>query len=133
MLAITSELNSNQPAEILRMAFVRGRFCELAAGSSGLDRTEQYLVGLLSLLPAMLRLPMAELTPALPLRDEVRRALEGTANPVRSLLSWLEFHERADWAGSDLAAESNGLRREGLLDNYAEAVIWAEDALRFAG
>ena len=29
-LAITSELSADQPAEVLRMAFVRGRFCELA-------------------------------------------------------------------------------------------------------
>jgi c-di-GMP-related signal transduction protein len=59
-LAITSELSSDQPAEVLRTAFVRGRFCELAAGLCSLDPTEQYLLGLLSLLPAMLRLPMEE-------------------------------------------------------------------------
>ena len=44
-LAITSELNGDQPEEILRMAFVRGRFCEVAAGMCGLDPTEQYLLG----------------------------------------------------------------------------------------
>ena len=33
-LAITSELNANRPAEILRMAFVRGRFCE-SCGETG--------------------------------------------------------------------------------------------------
>jgi EAL and modified HD-GYP domain-containing signal transduction protein len=133
MLAITSELNRSQPAEILRMAFVRARFCELAARLNGLNTAEQYLVGLLSLLPAMLRLPMAQLTPALPPPEEVRGALEGSANPERSLLSWLEFHERGDWAGSDLVAESNGMRKENLLNVYAEAVLWAEDALRFGG
>jgi hypothetical protein len=37
-LAITSELNGNQPAEILRMAFVRGRFCELAAPACAAGR-----------------------------------------------------------------------------------------------
>ncbi len=42
-LAITSEMNSGQPAEILRMAFVRGRFCELAAVLCGMDSAEQYL------------------------------------------------------------------------------------------
>jgi len=35
---------------------------------------------MLSLLPAMLHRPMDELTPALPLRIEIRRALEGNAN-----------------------------------------------------
>ncbi len=31
ILAITCELNEGQPPELLRMAFVRGKFCELAA------------------------------------------------------------------------------------------------------
>jgi EAL and modified HD-GYP domain-containing signal transduction protein len=47
-VAITSEMNLGQPLELLRMAFVRGRFCELAARASGLDGTEQYLLGLMS-------------------------------------------------------------------------------------
>ncbi len=68
------------------MAFVRGRFCELAARFCSLDPTEQYLLGMLSLLPAMLQLPMDELTPALPLREEIRRALQGEANSERVLL-----------------------------------------------
>ena len=132
LLAITSELNANQPLEILRMAFVRGRFCELSAGLCGLDATEQYLLGMLSLLPAMLQIPMPELTPALPLRSEIRRALEGKANAERSLLAWLEFHERGDWIGSDESAEKGGLLGEDMLKNYAAAVVWAESVLRFS-
>jgi c-di-GMP-related signal transduction protein len=129
-LAITSELNGNQPEEILRMAFVRGRFCEVAAGLCGLDATEQYMVGLLSLLPAMLRVPMNELTPALPLRGEIRRALEGAATPERSLLAWLECHEGGKWAVCDEVVESYGLNQNALMKCYAEAMVWAEDALK---
>ena len=129
-LAITSELNSGQPAEILRMAFVRGRFCELAAGLCDLDPTEQYLLGMLSLLPAMLRVPMEELTPALPLRDEICQALEGEACSERCLLRWLECHEYGDWAGCDREVQANGLDEGMMLHCYVEAVAWAEDVLR---
>jgi EAL and modified HD-GYP domain-containing signal transduction protein len=131
-LAIASEFNADQPAEILRMAFVRGRFCELAAGLCALDPTEQYLLGMLSLLPAMMRLPMEELTPALPLRDEIREALRGTASPERILLEWLESHENGDWAACDAVAQANGLDQDELVASYAEAVVWAEAALNFA-
>ena len=132
-LAITSELCSDQPPEVLRMAFVRGRFCELAAPLCELDPTEQYLLGMLSLLPAMLRLPMGELTPALPLRMEIRRALEGIANPERLLLRWLELHEYGDWAGCDEVAQVNGLNEAELVNCYTQAVEWAEEALRSVG
>jgi EAL and modified HD-GYP domain-containing signal transduction protein len=114
------------------MAFVRGRFCELAAALSGLDRTEQYLLGLLSLLPAMLRLPMQQLTPLLPLRDEIRGALEGAKNPDRMFLDWLEFEEQGNWAACDAVVQKNGLNEVELVRCYAEAVVWAEAALHSA-
>jgi len=131
-LAITSELNGDQPEEVLRMAFVRGRFCELAAGMCALNSTEQYLLGLLSLLPAMLRLPMEELTPALPLRKEIRQALEGANLPEGGLLAWLVNHEHGDWAACDSIAKARNLDRERLQHCYAEAVAWAESAIHFA-
>lgn len=129
-LAITSELSSGQPSEVLRMAFVRGRFCENAASLCALDSTEQYLLGMLSMLPAMLQLPMEELTPALPLRNEIRRALEGVPNKERSMLGWLESHEHGDWSASDAFAQVIGIDKERLIGCYAEAVEWAEAALR---
>jgi EAL and modified HD-GYP domain-containing signal transduction protein len=131
-LAITSELSSDQPAEVLRTAFVRGRFCELAAGLCSLDPTEQYLLGLLSLLPAMLRLPMEELTPALPLRQEIRQALDGVDNEERSLLGLLERHEHGDWEACDALVQARGLDQEQMLQCYTCALVWAEAALRSA-
>ena len=131
-LAITSELNSGQPEEVLRMAFVRGKFCELAAECFDQEPTEQYLLGLLSLLPAMLRVPMEELTPALPLRAEICRALEGADSRESRLLRWLTCHENCDWAGCDEIAVGLDLCSVKLQEYYTQAVVWAESALRFA-
>jgi EAL and modified HD-GYP domain-containing signal transduction protein len=131
-LAIASELNAGQQMELLRMAFVRGRFCELAAGPYGLDKTEQYLLGLLSLLPAMLRVPMPELAPSLPLREEIRKALNGEKIPERALLCWLEGHERGDWAACDMLGEKPVMQPDQLQTCYEDALVWAEAALHFA-
>jgi EAL and modified HD-GYP domain-containing signal transduction protein len=131
-VAIASELNAGQPPELLRMAFVRARFCELAAGFCGLNQTEQFLMGMLSLLPAMLHVPMKDLSPLLPLRDEIRQALEGKQVPERALLSWLEGHEHGDWAACDKIVETQGLNPRDLLLRFEEALQWAEDTLHFA-
>jgi EAL and modified HD-GYP domain-containing signal transduction protein len=128
-LAIATELNADQPLEILRMGFIRGRFCEAAAEHYGLHANEQYLLGMLSMLPAMLCVPMDELTPGLPLRDEIRAALHGAANRERCLLRWLEFHERGDWTACDAVARINGLERGAMMQTYAEAVVWSEAAV----
>jgi c-di-GMP-related signal transduction protein len=66
----------------------------------------------------------------LPLRTEIRQALECAANAERSLLGWLEFHERGDWAACAREAQTKGLNEEDLLIIYAQAVEWAEDALQ---
>jgi c-di-GMP-related signal transduction protein len=128
-LAITSEVSEGQPGELLRMAFVRARFCELAARTCGLNSTEQYLLGLLSLFPAMLRVPMEQLTVTMPLREEIRKALAGAPLPERRLLTWLTSHEVGDWEACDNIVKSYALDHKQLQGCYAQAVVWAESAL----
>lgn len=131
-LAITSEMNTGQPIELLRMAFVRARFCELAARSAGLDEKEQYLLGMMSLLPAMLRVSPLELVGSLPLRGEIRRALKGENVAEREALSWLEGHERGNWEACDRIAERCGVGGEVLQRIYEQAAAWTESTLHLA-
>jgi len=129
-LAIATELNTGRPPEILKMAMVRARFCELAAVLCAFSANEQYLLGMLSLLSAMLAVPMEELTPSLPLRREIREALQGTANREGRMLEWLKGHECGDWVSCEAILESNGLRQEQVSKCYTEAVFWAESQFR---
>lgn len=131
-LAITSEFNAKQPQEILRMTFVRARFCELAAPLCALEQPEQYLLGMFSLLPAMLRIPMANLVSALPLREKIRDALQGAVSLESSLLQWVEAYERGDWANCDTIAHAYGLNQQETARCYATAVVWADEALHFS-
>jgi c-di-GMP-related signal transduction protein len=128
-LAIASEMNAARPAEILRMALVRAEFCELAASLCGLDPTEQYLLGMFSMLTAMLQVPMEAVAPTLPLRAEIREALMGAANRERMPLKWIEAQEQGDWDACDAVIQETGLKCEELFQCYAEAVPWAETAL----
>ncbi|MGD0890240.1 MAG: HDOD domain-containing protein [Terracidiphilus sp.] len=133
MLAITSELTADQPQEILLMAFARACFCEAAAGLCALERNEQYLLGMFSMLPAMLRVPMTDLVPSLALRAKIREALLGAISLESSLLRWTECHERGEWDRCDAIAQSYGLNREDLMRRYVDAVAWSETAVRFVG
>jgi len=128
-LAILSELSSAQPPEILHMALIRARFCELASKLCGLDPDEQYLLGMFSLLPAMLRYPMEAFAPDLPLRSEIRQALLGLIIPERSLLAWIEAHERNDQAEEYSIADSYGLNQQRLVQFYIDAILWDEASM----
>jgi EAL and modified HD-GYP domain-containing signal transduction protein len=128
-LAIASEFNGDQPAELLCMAILRGRICEVMAPKRGLDPFGQYLLGLLSLLPAMQGQPMNEVAPTLPLSAGILEALLGKECPERATLGWLENCERGDWAACDAAAQADGLDPTELSRVYVEAVAWTETAL----
>ena len=123
-LAILREFNADQPSEVLHMALVRGRFCELAAAPNNLDPGEQYLLGMLSLLPAMLRYPMDSLAKELPLRAEIREALMGEPVAERSLLSWIEFHERNMVSECVALGNKYGMNQQKLNQFYVDALIW---------
>jgi EAL and modified HD-GYP domain-containing signal transduction protein len=128
-LAIASEFNGDQPAELLCLAMTRGHICEGMASRRGLDPFGQYLLGLLSLLPAMQGQPMSEVARTLPLANEIIEALLGKKGPERAVLGWLESWERGDWAACDAAAKTDGLDQRELSKVYIEALAWTETAL----
>jgi EAL and modified HD-GYP domain-containing signal transduction protein len=132
MLAIASEFNADQPAELLRMAFERGRFCELAAELLELNPSEQYLIGMVSMFPPMLRIPMEELVRMLPLRAQACEALLEKGNPEGVLLKFLACQDRGDWAGGEAILEENGLRFDQIMWRFGEAVAWSTAALQTA-
>ena len=128
-VAIVSDLNPDKPAEILRMALARGRFCELSAELCGLNPAEQYLIGMVSLFPAMLGAPIEQLAPMLPLRPAVCDALCGKPVPEGSLLQWVIAIERGIWSKCDEIAANLRLPQSALTQGYSESIAWAEISL----
>ena len=143
-MSLLSELNTNQSTEVLHMALMRARFCEQTATLFALDPAEQYLLGLLSLAPALLDITMEELLQSVSLRLEICEALRKIRQPERSSLAWLECFERGDWEACDAIVQtslsSRGSRYVDDLDRqlqcqrelneaYADAVVWAGVAL----
>lgn len=76
-LVIISELAASKPLELVRLSVVRARFCELLAEwyQQQEDASELFLLGLFSLLDAILDTPMEQMMAKLPLSDAVKDAL----------------------------------------------------------
>lgn len=121
-LAIQCTLSQDQSPELLRMALLRARFCAQAAPHCGLQSEEMYLMGMLSLLPAMLQVPMNAVLEGLPLREEIREALAGRPRREGCLLAWLEDVEANNIAGCEGAAEQYALDTHVLAQIYLDAM-----------
>jgi EAL and modified HD-GYP domain-containing signal transduction protein len=130
MLAIATDFDAGQPPELLRMAFERARFCELSAELLGLSPSEQYLIGMASMFPAMLRMTVENLVHVLPLRKEARAALLGRQCREGVLLDLMVCQDHLNWAAYDAIVKSNGLRLDHLMWRYAEAQDWANATIQ---
>jgi EAL and modified HD-GYP domain-containing signal transduction protein len=128
-LAIACDLNVGPSTEIVRMALVRARFCETAANSCDLDSSDQYLLGLFSLLDAMMQKPMTEAIAPLGLRKSVEEALLGIDNALGCPLQWLKSYEHGDFTQCDELAKSHGVAPEVLVQNLADATESADKLL----
>ncbi len=121
-LAIQWGSNQDQSPELLNMALVRARFCAAAAHLCGLQSDEQYLLGMLSMLPTMLGVPMEQILPGLPLREPIRNALAGISVRERCLLGWIEELEHDRINDCDAIAARWELEKDELVRLYCDAL-----------
>lgn len=134
-LVILTDLTPGKSSELPRSATLRGRFLELCAQGRGASAAEPspetlFLLGLFSLLPAMLDQPMQTILEALRLPDEVRGALLGQCDACANWLKLAVAFERADWAGVQAAIDALGLAPLGVATAYARATEWTDALFR---
>jgi EAL and modified HD-GYP domain-containing signal transduction protein len=122
-------LNEGASAELVTVAIVRARACELLAQSAMPyeQSSEYFLLGLCSLLDVILKRPMAEALSELPLSDAIRRALLGEDNRPRQVLDTVIAYERASWAEASARCAAAGLSMALLPGAYADALRWANE------
>ena len=128
-LACAVELSSKQSIEVVRIALTRARFCETTAVFCGLDPTSQYMLGLFSLLDAMLEISLEEALAPLGLPAPIKDALLGAENEQACPLRWLSNHEHGDFEACNRLAQIHNFPPEALEENYRCAVEWADELL----
>lgn len=130
MLAV-GEMGEDRPSELIVTCLVRARLCELLASPTGLASHDHdlFLVGLLSLVDALIGRPLPELVEELALSGEIQRGIlesDSRLGRVRTLALALEG---GDWRRvSSLAAEL-GVPEDRLPELYEQAVKWQQEIM----
>ena len=112
--------------ELVVTALVRARMCELLAATTGQDEGEGFLVGLLSVVDALLDRPLSTAVEGLPISDPVRGALLAHAGPLGDALERVLAYERA---GFDRAV-ALPLDEATVALAYVAAAEWASLLMR---
>lgn len=131
LLLMASPENGSAPERtpLLQLAALRGRLLELLAARCRPQQNslgdEAFLVGIMSLVPVALGLPMAEILTQIAVADAVRAALLEHDGDLGRLLALVEHFDANDSAACDaVLAESDCLGREDLSSALAEALAW---------
>ena len=97
-LVLVSNLAADKPQELLRLSLVRGRFCELLAekGQHAEFSSELFMLGLFSMLDAILDAPMQVMIDTIPLADEVKSAIIHQQGPLAPFLLAVIAHEQGN-------------------------------------
>ncbi len=115
---------SEKPDELMTMALVRGKMCEvLAERQNRVDETAYFTVGLFSLLESILDTSMEQILDDLPLHVDINNALLCGEGRMGDVLHCVQAYEQADWQ----IVEASDFSREDVVDAYWDAVAWADE------
>lgn len=124
-------LAGDKPQELVRTSLIRARFCELLAARVGMKRRapELFLLGLLSLLDALLDRPMGDVLREIPVHRDLADALRGSKTTFRSILDAVRSYECGDWEEWRLAASELPLAEAEIPPIFLASLEWADQAL----
>jgi EAL and modified HD-GYP domain-containing signal transduction protein len=113
--------------DLLRSALVRPRFCELLTPRVPPGDSDLFFLGLLSLLKAMLEVPMATLLSHIPLDRGVKAVLLGEPSLLRPVFDLVLAHEAGNWYAIVGLSTSLHLDPEESAATYWQAQQWARE------
>ena len=127
LLFTTGILAKSKPKELTRITIIRAKFCELMASKNMPELAESaFMVGLFSLLDAILNQPLDKILNDLPLAPEVLEALTGDKpSPLKYILQAVTYYEQGSWYNTTRNAKKVQVNYEELTDYYQAALVWA--------
>lgn len=114
-------------SDLVLSALVRGRFGELLSPRVAHGESDLFLLGLLSLIDAMLEIPMEDVLEKIPLDHETKAVLLGQPSLLRPVYQLMLAHESGEW---EAAAELSGklhMDSEDVAGLYWQAQEWARE------
>jgi EAL and modified HD-GYP domain-containing signal transduction protein len=127
-LVSVAAMGDDKPIELVRMPLVRGRFCELLAEAAGMEPIagDLFLLGLLSLLDALLNMPLSEVLAGLPVDLEIKNALNGQPSRFRPIFEVVLDYETGTWEQLADSARVAGVDEARIPGLYSSALAWAD-------
>ncbi|MGX1926181.1 EAL and HDOD domain-containing protein [Vibrio sp. NH-7] len=131
-LAVASFVSTRKPKELYNLSLQRAQFCQLMSNDNPFNeyRDQAFLIGLFSMLDALIDVSLDELVEQLPLCSSIKLALLERQGPYGLLLKVEECYERADWYGIKEACHQLNLSVDDIMPKISAAQRWSQDINR---
>lgn len=128
-LMFASNVNPDKPSELIKLSMARAKFCETTYQqiSKRSDSSTAFLIGLLSLIDAILDERIDLVLESLPLAPAIKEPLLTGKGEMAELIKLVSAIERADWDKSDVIIEQLSLNKEQTTQAYTDALHWADE------
>lgn len=131
-LVVLTSMGKDKAEELVLQAIIRAKFCESLAPAFGLKgRVEDlFLMGMFSLIDAILDRPLDEALKDLPIADDIKAAIAGQESRLSPVYHFALAYERGDWEAA--AAQSAQLiaSESDLTKFYLDALEWASQGFQ---
>jgi len=126
-----SALGDDKPKELMRTSLYRGYLLESVAKHLNEEETgDDFLLGMFSVLDALLDQPMNKAIEGMALPKEVRNALLNSHAPMSYKLNLVYALERGEWEQiSHFSACYRGLKVQDLMAFHTQAMTWSDEQI----
>ena len=130
-LFFTAVLAQEKPPELIQICATRAKFCESIINEISPKFCDQaFMVGMFSLIDAILDIPMRDVTERLSLDDAICETLHDeddiSQSPISMALRTIKYLERGSWHQSEREAMKLRVPVETVNKHYQAAIEWAE-------
>jgi EAL and modified HD-GYP domain-containing signal transduction protein len=127
-LIVTAELSVKKPFELMKKALERAYFCESLAKNSDLfqfsDRA--FLIGLFSVLDAILDRKMSNIVEDLPLEEDMKKALVDKIGLYSAFIKIAINYDHGNWDNVKLLTKQLGITENRTTEIYIQSIEWSD-------
>jgi c-di-GMP-related signal transduction protein len=126
-MVATLGAGQDKPSDLVLSAMVRARYCELLGPKIPHGQSDLFLVGLLSLMDAILEMPMGVVLEGISLDREARAVLLGQKSELDPMYRLMLSQEAADWPKLSALCTELKLPEIFVAECHWKAMQWARE------
>ncbi|EKQ58055.1 MULTISPECIES: HDOD domain-containing protein [unclassified Clostridium] len=132
-IVLLNDLKGDNTDELVKISLQRAKLCEFICSMSKYreKRYSAYMVGLFSVIDAILNCPIDVIIKELCISDEIKEGLIDENSPLNKILKLAIDYEKGRWENIMTCAKEMEVDQKKLAGAYMEFIKWTDDVVNY--